>query len=59
LKRSIEDAIASLHLSHHQSQSALQELAAIGFISAKQGGGFEFRDSATAQAIQKLSIPRS
>lgn len=59
LKHSIEDAIASLHLSHHQSQSALQELAAIGFISAKQGGGFEFRDSATAQAIQKLSIPRS
>jgi DNA-binding CsgD family transcriptional regulator len=57
--QSIENAITSLHLPHHQSQSALQELATIGFISAKQGGGFELRDLATAQAIQKLSIPRS
>jgi hypothetical protein len=57
--QSIENAITSLHLPHHQSQSALQELTAIGFISAKQGGGFELRDLATAQAIQKLSIPRS
>ena len=57
--QSIENAITALHLPHHQSQSALQELAAIGFISAKQGGGFELRDLATAQAIQKLSIPRS
>lgn len=58
-KHSIEDAITSLHLPRHQSQGALQELASIGFIAAKQGGGFEFRDSATAQAVQKLSVPRS
>ena len=57
--QSIENSITALHLPHHQSQSALQELAAIGFISTKQGGGFELRDLATAQAIQKLSIPRS
>ena len=58
-KNPIEDAIITLNLPHHQSQSGLQELAAVGFISAKQGGGFEFRDQATAQAIQKLSLPRS
>jgi hypothetical protein len=58
-KNPIEDAIITLNLPHHQSQSGLQELAAVGFISAKQGGGFEFRDLATAQAIQKLSLPRS
>ncbi|MFZ4379589.1 MAG: LuxR C-terminal-related transcriptional regulator [Polynucleobacter sp.] len=58
-KKPIEDAITTLNLPHHQSQSGLQELAAVGFISAKQGGGFEFRDQATAQAIQKLSLPRS
>jgi hypothetical protein len=57
-KKPIEDAAALLHLSHHQSQSALQELASIGFISAKQGGGFEFRDPTTAEAIKKLSLPR-
>ena len=58
-KNPIEDVIAALDLPHHQVQSGLQELAAVGFISAKQGGGFEFRDLATAQAIQKLSLPRS
>jgi DNA-binding CsgD family transcriptional regulator len=58
-KNPIEDAIITLNLPHHQSQSGLQELAAVGFISARQGGGFEFRDQATAQAIQKLSLPRS
>lgn len=57
-QKPIEDAVASLQLSHHQSQSALQELASIGFISAKQGGGFQFRDLTTAEAIKKLSLPR-
>ena len=57
-KKPIEDVITALNLPHHQSQSGLQELAAVGFISAKQGGGFEFRDQATAEAIQKLSLPR-
>ena len=58
-KYSIESAMALLHFPEYQGQSALQELAAIGFISTKQGGGFEFRDLATAQAIRKLSLPRS
>lgn len=57
-KKPIEDVVATLRLAHHQSQSALQELASIGFISAKQGGGFEFRDLTTAEAIKKLSVPR-
>jgi hypothetical protein len=33
-------------------------LAAVGFISASQNGGFDFRDQATAEAIQNLSLPR-
>jgi len=55
---SIEEAITALHLPHYQSQSALQELTSTGIIVTKQGGGFEFRDKATAEAIQKLSLPR-
>lgn len=58
-QKPLEDAITTLNLPHHQMQSGLQELAAAGFISARQGGGFEFRDQATAEAIQKLSLPRS
>ncbi|MDP3620611.1 MAG: LuxR C-terminal-related transcriptional regulator [Polynucleobacter sp.] len=57
--QSIEQAIAALHLPHHQSQGALHELTSIGVIVAKQGGGFEFRDLATAEAIQRLSLPRA
>lgn len=56
-EKPIENVIAVLNLPHHQSQGALQELASIGFISARQGGGFEFRDIATAEAIQRLSLP--
>lgn len=59
VKKPIEDVIAELSLPHRQIQSGLQELAAVGLISARQGGGFEFRDQATAEAIQKLSLPRS
>ena len=55
----IEEAISILNLPHHQIQSCLQELAAAGFILARQGGGFEFRDQATAEAIQNLSLPRT
>ena len=58
-KQPIEDAITSLNLPHHLSQGALQELASVGFISARQGGGFEFRDLTTAKAIQRLSLPRA
>lgn len=58
-KKPIQEAISILDLPHHQIQSGLQELAAAGFITASQGGGFEFRDQATAEAIQKLSLPRT
>ena len=54
----IEGAIMTLNLSQKNSQAALQELTSVGFLSARQGGGFEFRDLTTAQAIQKLSLPR-
>ena len=54
----IEGAITTLNLSQKNSQAALQELTSVGFLSARQGGGFEFRDLTTAQAIQKLSLPR-
>lgn len=56
--RDIEGAIMTLNLSQKNSQAALQELTSVGFLSARQGGGFEFRDLTTAQAIQKLSLPR-
>ena len=58
-KKPIQEMISNLNLPHHQIQSGLQELAAAGFISASQGGGFEFRDQATAEAIQNLSLPRT
>ena len=57
-KKPIQEAISFLNLPHHQIQSGLQELAAVGFISASQNGGFDFRDQATAEAIQNLSLPR-
>jgi DNA-binding CsgD family transcriptional regulator len=56
--RDIDGAIATLNLSQKNSQAALQELTSVGFLTGRQGGGFEFRDLTTAQAIQKLSLPR-
>ena len=56
--RDIEGAIMALNLSPKNSQAALHELTSVGFLSAGQGGGFEFRDLTTAQAIQRLSLPR-
>lgn len=58
-KKPIQEMISVLNLPHHQIQSGLQELAAAGFISASQSGGFDFRDQATAEAIQNLSLPRT
>ncbi|WP_216252275.1 helix-turn-helix transcriptional regulator [Polynucleobacter sp. 71A-WALBACH] len=58
-EKPIEEVISILDLPHHQIQSGLQELASAGFILARQGGGFEFRDQATAEAIQHLSLPRA
>ena len=42
---------------HHKAQACIQELTSSGLIAASQGGGFEFRDLGTAQAIKHLSIP--
>ncbi|QWD67584.1 hypothetical protein AOC21_05920 [Polynucleobacter sp. VK25] len=41
---------------HHKAQACIQELTSSGLIAASQGGGFEFRDLGTAQAIKHLSI---
>ena len=41
---------------HHKAQACIQELTSSGLIAASQGGGFEFRDLSTAQAIKHLSI---
>ncbi|WP_114638750.1 hypothetical protein [Polynucleobacter necessarius] len=48
--------LAQMNESHHKSQACIQELTSSGLIAASQGGGFEFRDIGTAQAIQHLSI---
>ena len=42
---------------HHKAQACIQELTSSGLIAASQGGGFEFRDLSTAEAIKHLSIP--
>jgi len=53
---SIEGLLATMSDSHHKTQASLHELTSLGLIAPKQGGGFEFRDLTTAQAIKKLSI---
>lgn len=48
--------LTQMHESHHQAQACIQELTGSGLIAPSQGGGFEFRDLGTAQAIKHLSI---
>jgi DNA-binding CsgD family transcriptional regulator len=48
--------LTQMHESHHKVQACIQELTSSGLIAASQGGGFEFRDLGTAQAIKHLSI---
>ena len=48
--------LTQIHESHHKAQACIQELTSSGLIAASQGGGFEFRDLGTAQAIKHLSI---
>ncbi len=48
--------LTQMHESHHKAQACIQELTSSGLIAASQGGGFEFRDIGTAQAIKHLSI---
>jgi len=53
----IAQIIQSFDLPQHQLQSAIQELTALGLVVPKQAGGFEFRDTLTAQALAKLNTP--
>jgi DNA-binding CsgD family transcriptional regulator len=54
--KSIDDFVAQAGLPHHQTQSCLSELTASGLIAPKAGGGFQFRDLMTAQAIHSLTV---
>jgi DNA-binding CsgD family transcriptional regulator len=49
--------LSQMNEPHHKAQACIQELTSSGLIAASQGGGFEFRDLGTAQAIKHLSIP--
>ncbi len=50
------DILTQMNEPHHKAQACIQELTSSGLIAASQGGGFEFRDLGTAQAIKHLSI---
>ena len=52
----IDDAVNQVGLAHHQIQSCLSELTASGLIAPRPGGGFQFRDMLTAQAIHNLTV---
>jgi DNA-binding CsgD family transcriptional regulator len=52
----IDYFLTQADLPHHQSQSCLSELTASGLIAPKSGGGFQFRDLMTAQAIHNLTV---
>jgi hypothetical protein len=54
---SILTILSQMNEPHHKAQACIQELTSSGLIAASQGGGFEFRDLGTAQAIKHLSIP--
>ena len=52
----IDDSVSQVGLAHHQIQSCLSELTASGLIAPRPGGGFQFRDLLTAQAIHNLTV---
>ncbi len=54
--RPIDDFVTQAGLPHHQTQFCLSELTASGLIAPKSGGGFQFRDLMTAQAIHSLTV---
>ncbi len=56
-ERSIEDFMQEMHFPHNQTQNCLHELTASGLVAPRAGGGFQFRDLATAHAIKKLNVP--
>ena len=52
----IDECLDELKYAHHQVQTCLNELTMSGLVAPRSGGGFQFRDLTTAQAIHKLSI---
>ncbi|MBU3568562.1 helix-turn-helix domain-containing protein [Polynucleobacter alcilacus] len=54
---SLLSILTQMNEPHHKAQACIQELTSSGLIAASQGGGFEFRDLSTAEAIKHLSIP--
>lgn len=52
----IDECLEELKYKHHQTQMCLNELTMSGLVAPRSGGGFQFRDLTTAQAIHKLSI---
>jgi hypothetical protein len=55
-ERAIDECLDELKYAHHQTQTCLNELTMSGLVAPRSGGGFQFRDLTTAQAIHKLSI---
>lgn len=55
--QAIDDFVNEMQLPHYQTQICLHELASSGLVAPRSGGGFQFRDLSTAQAIKKLTIP--
>ncbi|HBI83871.1 hypothetical protein G3I67_14165 [Orrella sp. NBD-18] len=52
----IDECLEELKYKHHQTQMCLNELTMSGLVAPRSGGGFQFRDLTTAQAIHKLSL---
>ncbi len=53
----IDASVVQIDLPHHQTQTCLHELASCGLLVPHPGGGFQFRDLMTANAIRNLTIP--
>jgi len=52
----LTNILSQMNEPHHKVQACIQELTNLGLVSPSQGGGFEFRDANTVQAIKHLSI---
>ena len=55
-EQTIDASVVQLDLPHHQTQTCLHELASCGLLVPHPGGGFQFRDLMTANAISNLTI---
>lgn len=54
--RAVDEFLSELSFSDQLTQACLNELTISGLVAPRTGGGFQFRDLSTAQAIHKLSI---